>query len=56
MFVMQKALQMLFIPLYNVYTTFSIEGSIIYSYEFEAVKFFPVLISHLYVEIEYFNN
>lgn len=52
----QKNLQTLLLPPYNAHTTFSIGGSIICGYEFEAVEFFPVLISYLHVEIEYLDN
>jgi hypothetical protein len=55
-FVVQKDLQTLLVPPYNPHATFSIGGSIICGYEFEAVEIFPAQISHLHVEIEFLDN
>jgi hypothetical protein len=53
---MQKDGQTLLLPPYNPHTTFSIGGSIICGYEFEAIEFFPTMITCLHVEIEYLDN
>jgi len=55
-FVVQKDRQTLLLPPYNPHATFSIGGSIICGYEFEAIEFFPAKISCLHVEIEYLEN
>ena len=53
---MQKAEQTLILPPYCPHTTFSIGGSILCGYQFDAIEFFPVSISCLHVELEYLDN
>jgi hypothetical protein len=55
-FLVQKANQTLLLPPYNPHTTFSIGGSIICGYEFEAIECFPIMVSCLHVEIEYLDH
>jgi hypothetical protein len=55
-FVLQNEGETLLLPPYNLHTTFSIGGSIICVYDFDAVEFFPVTISCLHVEIAYIDN
>jgi hypothetical protein len=55
-FVVQKPGQTLLLPPYNPHATFSTGGSIVCGYEFEAIEFFPVMISCLHVEVEYLDN
>ena len=55
-YVVQKGLQTLLVPPFHPHATFSVGGSIICGYEFEAVEIFPAQISHLHVEIEYLDS
>jgi hypothetical protein len=55
-FIVQKAGQTLLLPPYVPHATFATGGSIMCGYEFEAIEFFPVMISCLDVEIEYLDN
>jgi hypothetical protein len=55
-FLVQKSNQTLLVPPYNPHTTFSIGGSIICGYEFEAIECFPIMVSCLHVEIEYLDH
>jgi hypothetical protein len=55
-FVVQNHGQTLLLPPYNAHITFSIGGSIICAYDFEAIELFPVTISCLHVEVKYLEN
>jgi hypothetical protein len=55
-FVVQKTGQTLLLPPYIPHATFSLGGSIICGYDFEALEVFPIMISCLDVEIRYLDN
>jgi hypothetical protein len=55
-FVVQNHGQTLLLPPYNSHATFSLGGSIVCAYDFEAIEFFPVTISCLHVEVKYLEN
>jgi hypothetical protein len=55
-FVVQKSGETLLLPPYTLHNTFAIGGSITCVYSFEAIEFFPTMISSLYMEMEYIDS